>query len=175
METQVKTGLVPMSENPPVQVKENTEKKRIEKTFLVMGPTHSGKSSIINTFSKQEMCPVGKNTGVQKSTNIEINAYQFNLDDDYSLQFIDTIGYFDFDVKYSNEKIGEMIMELIVSGQKQIEVRDPKEKEAHDQKEKEVHYPKEKEVHDPKEKEVHDQKEKEMHDPKEKEVHDPKE
>jgi hypothetical protein len=43
--------LVPMSEDPPVKVGESTARKRVEKTFLVMGPTHSGKSSIINTFA----------------------------------------------------------------------------------------------------------------------------
>ena len=92
-----------------------------------MGPTRFGKSSLVNAIAGKPICVVGKGAGGQQSTTSKISAYQFDIDDldeevDYTIQIIDTIGFWDTRCIYTDKEICEMIMEELIGGGGNLEV-----------------------------------------------------
>ena len=108
--------------NDPAAVPKK-ERKRVSKTFLVMGATRQGKSTFINSLCGKTICKEGEKYGAQRSTTYQIAANKFNLDnyddnEDYTIQIIDTVGFFDTDGQYTDREIGHLIMkELIGEGE----------------------------------------------------------
>jgi septin family protein len=104
-------------------------KKRELKTFLAVGPTRQGKSSFINALAGKPLCVVGKDekAKAKMSTTSQIRAFQFDLDNindkvDYTVQIIDTIGFWDNRLLFTDKQICEMIMEELVGGGSDMEV-----------------------------------------------------
>lgn len=102
-------------------------KKRLLKTFLTVGPTRMGKSSLINSLAGKPICVVGKAFGKQESTTTQIRAFQFDIDNaddefNYTVQIIDTIGFWDTRCAYTDNQICEMIMEELIGGGGNLEV-----------------------------------------------------
>ncbi len=92
-----------------------------EKLFLLVGPTRSGKSTFINTVLGQVEAVEGQNRSA-RSTTREIKVHnkinstvQERLDELFpgqgitKINFIDTIGFRDTSVKYTDKEIQEMI------------------------------------------------------------------
>ena len=44
------------------------DRRRVLKTFLTVGPTRMGKSSLVNALAGKPICVVGKSSGSQQST-----------------------------------------------------------------------------------------------------------
>jgi septin family protein len=66
-----------------------------------------GKSSFINSMCGKTICKEGKPFGAPVSTTYNINMYTFNVDgiddeEDYTINIIDTIGFIDTSVLYTD-------------------------------------------------------------------------
>lgn len=94
--------------------------KQKEYTFLIVGPTRSGKSSMINAiFNKNDFAQEG-NDEEDSSTTSEIKTYS-NRDlkkplNSPVITFIDTIGFFDTRQEYTDEDIQNLIKAEFLSG-----------------------------------------------------------
>jgi ribosome biogenesis GTPase A len=53
---------------PSVQRLTGADRRRVLKTFLTVGPTRMGKSSLVNALAGKPICVVGKSSGAQQST-----------------------------------------------------------------------------------------------------------
>ena len=55
-------------ENSKIEKLIGDNRRRVLKTFLALGPTRMGKSSLINALAGKPICNVGKSSGGQHST-----------------------------------------------------------------------------------------------------------
>ena len=115
MEEEVK-GFGP---NDPIVTQKERKRKRVYKTFLVVGATRMGKSTLINSLCGKTICEEGEPFGELQSTTYQITANKFNLDgyddeEDYTIQIIDTIGFIDTRCQYTDREIGEKIMQELI-------------------------------------------------------------
>jgi ribosome biogenesis GTPase A len=56
------------AKKPTIKKPAEEDRRRVLKTFLTVGPTRMGKSSLVNAIAGKPICVVGRSSGGQQST-----------------------------------------------------------------------------------------------------------